>query len=175
MLYQLPGKRVTIAKDCFVAKNAIVVGQVVLGRGSSVWFNAVIRADNDLIQIGAESNIQESAVLHTDAGFQLVVAERVSVGHHATLHGCSVGEGSLIGINSVVLNGAKIGKNCLIGANALVPEGVHIPDGSMVLGSPGKVRRSLTEAEIVSLRESAAHYCAKAQLFKSELKPQTDE
>ncbi len=150
----------------FVASNATVIGSVVIENNASVWFNVVIRGDNDLITVGENSNVQDGSVLHTDAGFPLVIGRNVSVGHKAMLHGCSVGDGSLIGINAVVLNGAVIGRNCLIGANALIPEGKTIPDGSLVLGSPGRVVRNLTPEEIAGLARAAAHYVEKISRYR---------
>ncbi|MFZ2541700.1 MAG: gamma carbonic anhydrase family protein, partial [Gallionella sp.] len=142
----------------FIADNATVIGSVILENNVSVWFNAVLRGDNEPIRIGASSNIQDGAVLHTDPGAPLTVAAYVTVGHQATLHGCTVGEGSLIGIKAVILNHSVIGNNCLIGANTLVTEGKVIPDNSLVIGSPGKVVRTLTGAEIAALHANAVHY-----------------
>ena len=142
----------------FIADSAAVIGSVILEDNVSVWFNAVLRGDNEPIHIGTNSNIQDGAVLHTDMGIPLTVAANVSVGHHAMLHGCTIGEGSLIGIQATILNHSVIGKNCLIGANTLNTEGKVIPDNSLVVGSPGKVVRTLTEAEIAALHANAAHY-----------------
>ena len=144
--------------DGWVAPTAIVLGQVQLGRQVSVWFGAVVRADNSLIRIGHFSNIQENAVLHTDAGIALQIGDYVTVGHKAMLHGCTIGDNSLIGINAVILNRAVIGKNCIIGANALIPEGKVIPDNSVVMGSPGKVVKTVDEQGEAQLRLSALHY-----------------
>ena len=144
--------------DGWVAPTAIVLGQVQLGRQVSVWFGAVVRADNSLIRIGHFSNIQENAVLHTDAGIALQIGDYVTVGHKAMLHGCTIGDNSLIGINAVILNRAVIGKNCIIGANALIPEGKIIPDNSVVMGSPGKVVKTVDEQGEAQLRLSALHY-----------------
>jgi len=155
-----------------LAPSAVVCGEVQIGEGSSVWFNAVIRGDNELITIGENSNVQDGAVLHTDPGFPLTIGSGVTVGHKAMLHGCTIGDNSLVGINAVVLNGATIGRNCLIGANALVTEGKEIPDNSMVLGSPGKVVRELTPEQIEGLRRSAKHYVDNARRFQSGLRPQ---
>ena len=157
--------------DYFVADSAVVIGSVVLEQNASVWFNAVIRGDNDLITIGENSNIQDGSVLHTDGGIQLNIGKNVTVGHKVMLHGCTIGENSLIGINAVVLNGAKIGKNCLIGANALIPEGKEIPDGSLVMGSPGKVVRELGPDQIKGLEMSALHYVENFKRYKKDLKP----
>jgi carbonic anhydrase/acetyltransferase-like protein (isoleucine patch superfamily) len=156
----------------FVADNATLIGSVVLEPNASVWFNAVIRADNDLIVVGEDSNVQDGSVLHTDSGIQLRIGRGVTIGHKVMLHGCSVGDYSLIGINAVVLNGAKIGKHCLIGANSLIPEGAEIPDGSLVIGSPGRVKRSLSDAEKAMLHASAAHYVENAQRYLKALQVQ---
>ena len=149
--------------DGWAAENATVIGQVQLGRQVSVWFGAVIRGDNCKISIGDYSNVQENAVLHTDAGIELKIGNYVTVGHQATLHGCTIGDNSLIGINAVILNNAVIGKNCIIGANALIPEGKVIPDNSLVMGSPGKVMKTLDEQAEFRLKMSAMHY---AEHFK---------
>lgn len=154
----------------FVAHNATVIGSVKLMEKSSIWFNVVIRGDNELITIGPESNIQDGSVLHTDPGIPLTIGRGVTVGHKAMLHGCQVGDYSLIGINAVVLNGAKIGKYCLVGANTLIPEGMEIPDGSMVIGSPGKIRRELSESQKKMLEFSAAHYVKNAERYLAQLK-----
>jgi carbonic anhydrase/acetyltransferase-like protein (isoleucine patch superfamily) len=173
MLYQLGERRVQVeGQGHFIAENATVIGSVVLKEDVSVWFNVVIRGDVDDIVIGARSNIQDGSVLHTDAGFPMHIGEDVTVGHKVMLHGCTIGQGSLIGINAVVLNGAQIGKGCLIGANALVTEGMVIPDGSMVLGSPAKIRRTLSPEEQEGLMLSAAHYVENGHRFAAELKPQ---
>ena len=153
----------------FVAHNATVIGSVKLMKKSSIWFNVVIRGDNELITIGPESNIQDGSVLHTDPGIPLNIGRGVTVGHKAMLHGCQIGDYSLIGINAVVLNGARIGKHCLIGANTLIPEGMEIPDGSMVIGSPGKVRRELNDSQKKMLEFSAAHYVKNAGRYLADL------
>ena len=144
--------------DGWVAPTATVIGQVELGRQVSIWFGAVVRADNCVIRIGNFSNIQENAVLHTDAGIEMDIGEYVTVGHKVMLHGCRIGDNSLIGMNAVILNHAVIGKNCIIGANALIPEGKVIPDNSVVMGSPGKVVKTLDEQGAARLRLSAVHY-----------------
>ncbi len=144
MKYSLGDKHVRLrGEGHFIAPNAAVIGDVTLGENSSVWFSCVLRGDAERIEVGAGSNIQDGAVLHADPGYPMVVGRNVTVGHNAMLHGCTIGDGSLVGINAVVLNGARVGKGCLIGANALVTEGTEVPDGSLVLGSPGKVRSSL--------------------------------
>jgi carbonic anhydrase/acetyltransferase-like protein (isoleucine patch superfamily) len=169
VLLQLDDRRVRAEGDYFVADSARVIGSVLLKQGASVWFNAVLRGDNDLITVGENSNVQDGAVLHTDPGCPLVIGRNVTVGHKVMLHGCEIGDNSLIGINAVILNRAKIGRNCLIGANALITEGKEIPDNSMVLGAPGKVVRELTAQEIEGLARSAAGYVANARRFTTGL------
>jgi carbonic anhydrase/acetyltransferase-like protein (isoleucine patch superfamily) len=173
MIYRLGERSVRAEGEYFIAESAIVIGAVLLKSNASVWFNAVLRGDNDLITIGENSNIQDGSVLHTDPGFPLTIADHVTVGHKVMLHGCTIGSNTLIGINAVVLNGAKIGRNCLIGANALITEGKEIPDNSMVMGSPGKVVRELTADQIASLRASALGYVANARRFKRDLAVQS--
>lgn len=171
MLYKLGDIAVQIkGDDYFVAENATVIGNVVLENNASVWFNAVVRGDNALITIGENSNIQDCSVLHSDEGVPLTIGKNVTVGHKVMLHGCTIGDNSLIGINAVVLNNAKIGKNCLIGANALIPEGKVIPDGSLVMGSPGKVVKELSEQQQAMLLLSADVYVKNFKRYKSELK-----
>ena len=171
MLYRLDTRiPQLIGAGHFIADNAAVIGSVILENNASVWFGAVLRGDNETLYIGENSNIQDGAVLHTDMGAPLNIAANVTVGHHAMLHGCTVGAGSLIGIKAVILNGAVIGKNCLIGANALVTEGKVIPDNSLVLGSPGKVARSLTADEIAAMHANTAHYVENAAHYIAELK-----
>ena len=172
MLFSLGEHKVDLVdEDYFVAANATVIGKVRLEKNSSVWFNAVIRGDIELITVGENSNIQDGAVLHTDLGCPISIGKNVTVGHQAMLHGCKVGDNSLIGINAVVLNGAKIGKNCLIGANALVTENKTIPDGSLVMGSPAKRVKELTNEQIQKLKESAEHYVTRFKKFKKDLSP----
>lgn len=153
----------------WVAPDAQVIGRVTLREDASVWFGAVIRGDNDPIEIGARSNIQDCSVLHTDIGFPLTVGEDVTVGHRVMLHGCTIGDGSLIGIGATVLNGAKIGKNCLIGAHALVTENKEIPDNSMVLGAPAKVVRTLDDDAVAMIRAGSAHYVENWKRFATGL------
>ncbi len=171
MIYELGNERVIQEAGAYVAPSADVIGRVVLRARASVWFQAVLRGDNEAIVIGEESNVQDGSVLHTDPGFPLTVGRQVTVGHKAMLHGCTVGDACLIGINAVVLNGAVIGSHCLIGANALVTQGQQIPDNSLVLGSPGKVIRTLEPDEISRLAVSAQRYVEKARLFREKLKP----
>ncbi|MEM1156042.1 MAG: gamma carbonic anhydrase family protein [Pseudomonadota bacterium] len=173
MKYALGDKTVTlIGEGQFVAPNAAVIGNVTLHANSSIWFSCTLRGDTERIEIGAGSNIQDGTVVHADPGFPMVVGENVTVGHNAMLHGCTIGDGSLIGINAVVLNGAKIGKGCLIGANALVTEGTEIPDGSMVLGSPAKIKKQLSEEQQAMLLLTAEHYVSNAHRYNKELREQ---
>ena len=156
--------------DFWVAPDANVIGKVRLGAGASVWFGATLRGDNEWIDIGAGSNVQENSVLHTDIGFPLTIGRNCTIGHKAILHGCTIGDQSLIGMGAIVLNGAQIGRNCLIGAGALITEGKIIPDNSLVVGAPGKVVRSLTEAEIEGLLASATGYQTNMRRFAKGLK-----
>lgn len=173
MLLQLDDRRVRAeGEEYWVADSAMVMGSVLLRKGASVWFNAVLRGDNDLITIGEYSNIQDGSVLHTDPGCPLVIGANVTVGHKVMLHGCKIGDNTLVGINSVILNNAKIGKNCLIGANTLITEGKEIPDNSMVMGSPGKVVRELTDQQAAGLKMSAQHYWENAMRFRDGLSVQ---
>jgi len=169
MIYSLGDRKVITRGDYWVADNATVIGSVVLEHNASVWFNSVVRGDNDLITIGDGSNIQDSCVLHTDAGIRLTLGRNVTVGHQVMLHGCTVGEGTLIGIKSTILNHVKIGKHCLIGAHTLITEGKEIPDRSLVVGSPGKVVRQLTDQEIERLLENALHYVTNFQRYRLDL------
>ena len=174
MKYRLGDACVETDPQSWTAPNATLIGKVKLEAGANVWFGAVLRGDNELIHIGENSNVQDGTVMPTDMGFPLTLGKGVTVGHNVMMHGCTVGDYSLIGINSVILNGAKIGKYCIIGANALIPEGKEIPDGSLVMGSPGKVVRELTEAQKKMLEASAAHYVHNAQRYARDLVPQDD-
>ncbi len=170
MIYRLGERAPEFRGDEYwVADSATLIGSVVLENNASVWFNAVVRADNDLIVIGENSNVQDGAVLHTDAGIRLIIGRNVTVGHQVMLHGCEIGDNTLIGINSVILNGARIGRNCLVGANTLVTEGKEIPDGSLVMGSPGKVIRQLDDEQIAGLEMSAMHYVENARRYRESL------
>lgn len=171
MIYTLEERAASIHGTCFVADSAVLIGSIVLEQHASVWFHAVLRGDSDLITVGPESNVQDGAVLHTDPGIRLTLGRGVTVGHKAMLHGCEVGDFSLIGIAGVVLNRARIGKNCLIGANALVPEGKHIPDRSLVVGTPGRVVRELTDDEVEALERSARHYVDNGRRYLRALAP----
>ena len=170
MIYELDGRKPLLKGNNYVAPNATVIGSVVLEPGASVWWNVVIRGDNDVITLGENVNVQDGSVLHTDEGIQLTLEKDVSVGHMVQLHGCTVREGSLIGIKAVVLNGAVIGRECLIGANALIPEGKVIPDRSLVVGSPGRVVRTLSEDEVKMIRGIAQHYVDNAARYRTQLK-----
>lgn len=169
-IYELDGVAPVISPSAWVADSAQVMGQVELGEDASIWFGTVVRGDTDRITIGAGSNIQDASVLHADFGSPLTIGANVTVGHQVMLHGCTIGDESLIGIGAVVLNGAKIGKNCLVGAGSLVTEGKEFPDGSMILGSPAKVVRQLSPEQIEGLRQSARHYVLNAQRFRKGLR-----
>lgn len=169
-VYQIDGHSPRIAGDCWIAADANVIGKVVLEEGASVWFCATLRGDNEPIVIGAGSNVQENCVLHTDMGYPLTIGAGCTIGHKAMLHGCTLGENTLIGMGATVLNGARIGRNCLIGANALITEGKEIPDGSLVMGAPGKVVRQLDAAAIEGLRESARHYQHNMRRYRDGLR-----
>ncbi|MBM3356856.1 MAG: gamma carbonic anhydrase family protein [Betaproteobacteria bacterium] len=170
MKYAFEDRRINCKGDYYIAHNATVIGSVVLENNASIWFNCVVRADNDVITIGENSQLQDGCVLHVDPGYPITLGKNVSVGHMAMLHGCTVGDGSLIGIKSVILNGARIGKNCLIGANSLVAEGKEIPDGSLVIGSPGKVVRQLSEEEIRRINSASDHYVQKFKRYRSDFR-----
>ena len=160
-----------LGPDYFIADSAAVIASVTLHPNSSVWFNCVVRGDTDDLVIGENSNIQDGSVLHTDPGIKLRVGRDVTVGHMVMLHGCEIGDNTLVGIKSVVLNGAKIGRNCIIGANTLITEGKEIPDGSLVIGSPGKVVRPLTPPEVRMITLSAQHYVENAKRYRQQLRP----
>ena len=175
MLYTIGKKSVqTPEEDYWVAPNATLVGRVVLKKDSSVWFNAVLRADNEPIIIGEGSNVQDGCVLHTDPGFPIQLDRNVTVGHMVMLHGCEIGEGSLLGIGSIVLNGAKIGSNCLLGAGALIPEGKEIPENSVVMGAPGKIIREVREKDRKMLVSAYQHYINKYKTYRDELRTYKD-
>ena len=166
MIYDLEKNVPEISADSWVAPNAIIIGKVKLEKNSSIWFNAVLRGDIEKIVIGENSNIQDGSVLHTDPGYPLTVGKGVTVGHMVMLHGCEISDDTLIGIGSTILNKAKIGKNCIIGANTLVTENKVIPDNSLVLGSPGKVVRKVTDDEIKVIRENVKHYVTNSKRYK---------
>ena len=169
-LYSLDDHTPAVAASAWVAADAQVIGRVTLGEDSSVWFGAVLRGDSDTLTIGRGSNVQDGSVLHADPGYPLMLGENVTVGHQVMLHGCTVGDGSLIGIQAVVLDGARIGRQCLVGAGALVTRGKVFPDGSLIVGSPAKVSRPLTADEIEGLRRSAEHYVENARRYRNGLK-----
>ncbi|HJW02680.1 MAG TPA: gamma carbonic anhydrase family protein [Azospira sp.] len=170
-LYELGEKKPQLGSDAWIAPNATVIGDVRLGANASIWWNAVLRGDNDPISIGDNSNIQDGSVLHTDEGVPLTIGRDVTVGHLVMLHGCTVGDGSLIGIGSIILNRAVIGKSCIVGANTLIPEGKVFPDRVLIVGSPGKVVRELSDDEVAKLQKSAAHYVDNARRYRQKLTP----
>jgi carbonic anhydrase/acetyltransferase-like protein (isoleucine patch superfamily) len=169
MLFDLDERKPSIHPSCFVADSAQLIGSVALEQEASVWFNCVLRGDNDLLSIGPQSNVQDGTIIHTDSGIQVRVGRAVTIGHRVMLHGCEVGDCSLVGIGAIVLNRAKIGSYCLIGAGALITEGKQIPDGSLVVGAPGRVVRQLSEPERRMLEGSAAHYVQNAERYKQRL------
>lgn len=169
-IYQLGEHTPDIAASAYVTDTATVVGRVTIKDNSSVWFHVAIRGDNEDITIGRNCNLQEGAVLHADPGYPLTLADNVSVGHQAMIHGCSIGEGSLVGIQAIILNGAKIGKNCLVGAGALITEGKEFPDNSLILGAPARAIRTLNEADVANLQRIANSYVERAREFKDKLK-----
>jgi len=172
-LYELDGKAPRFAEEAsnWIAPDAVLIGNVELGRNVGIWFGVVIRGDNEPIAIGADSNVQEHTIMHTDPGFPLTIGEGCTIGHRAMLHGCTIGDNSLIGMGAIVLNGAKIGRNCLVGAGALVTEGREFPDNSLFVGAPAKAVRTLDDAAVERLRASASHYVENARRFKAGLKP----
>jgi carbonic anhydrase/acetyltransferase-like protein (isoleucine patch superfamily) len=170
-LYKLGDDSPMIASSAYIAPNATVVGKVILDENSTVWFGATLRGDNEVIRIGANSNVQDGAVLHTDPGFPLSIGDHVSIGHQAMMHGCTVGEGSLIGIQSIVLNGAVIGKGCLVGAGALITERKTFPDGCLIIGAPAKAVRELTAEERENLLKVAANYAERGVYYRAHFRP----
>lgn len=169
-IYTLADKHPQLAPDAWVAPNATVIGDIRLAAGVSIWWNAVLRGDNDPIEIGANSNIQDGSVLHTDEGVPMRIGANVTVGHMVMMHGCTVGDGSLIGIGSIILNRAVIGRQCIVGANTLIPEGKVFPDRVLIVGSPGKVVRELSDEEVARLAHSAEHYVQNAARYRQELR-----
>lgn len=167
MIIPFNGNTPEIASTAFVAPNATVIGNVFIAEDASVWFQSVLRGDVEAIVVGKGANVQDLAMIHADPGFKADIGEYVTVGHHATVHGCTIGSGSLVGINAVVLNGAKIGKNCIVGANALVPEGMEIPDNSLVVGAPAKVKRTLSDEQVAMVRMGTEHYIQNGARFKA--------
>ncbi|MCC0078843.1 MAG: gamma carbonic anhydrase family protein [Rhodobacter sp.] len=171
MIYALDDLTPEIDADSWVAPDANVIGRVRLGAGASVWFGATLRGDNEWIDVGPGSNVQEGCTLHTDMGYPLVIGRDCTIGHNVILHGCTIGDETLIGMGATVLNGARIGRNCLIGAGALITEGKDIPDGSLVMGAPGKVVRVLDTAAISRLGASARHYQDNMRRYRAGLRP----
>lgn len=169
-LYQLGDDAPQIAPSAYIAESANLIGKVKLEANANIWFDVTIRGDNELITIGENSNVQESCVLHTDPGYPLNVGKNVTIGHQAMLHGCTIGDGALVGIQAVILNGAKIGKNCLVGAGALVTEGKEFPDNSLIIGSPAKAVRTLSEEDIARMHKNTDNYVKRGQLYKVSLK-----
>lgn len=170
MIYTLDTRAPKFLGDYFIAENAAVIGSVTLHHNASVWFGCTVRGDTDELVIGENSNIQDGTVVHTDPGLPLRVGRDVTVGHLCMLHGCDIGDNTLIGIKSVILNRARIGRNCIIGANTLVTEGKEIPDGSVVMGSPGKIVRQVTPDEVAMLKEQAHHYVENARRYRQQLR-----
>lgn len=168
-IYRLGEHVPHVPESAWVADTADVIGRVTLGEDASVWFGAVLRGDTEALSLGARSNAQDGSVLHADPGFPLVIGDDVTIGHQVMLHGCSIGDGSLIGIQAVILNGARIGRQCLVGAGAVVTEGKEFPDGSLILGAPAKAVRQLTPEQLAGLAQSAAHYRANAQRYRRDL------
>ncbi len=171
MIYALGDRSPTISDSCFIAESATVIGSVIVEPNVSIWCNVTIRGDTDRITLHEACNVQDGCVLHTDEGIELSIGPRVTVGHQAMLHGCVIGEGSLIGIGATILNHAVIGKHCLIGAHALVTEGKRIPDRSLVVGTPGRVVKTLSDEDVAQLEDAARHYVHNAERYRSELRP----
>jgi carbonic anhydrase/acetyltransferase-like protein (isoleucine patch superfamily) len=169
-IYQLGADAPQIDPTAWVAESANLIGKVTLGAHATVWYGVTIRGDNERITIGPDSNVQEGTVMHTDMGYPMTLGVGVSIGHMAMLHGCTIGDGALIGIQAVIMNGAKIGKGCLVGAGALVTEGKEFPDNTLILGSPAKAVRTLAEGDVERLREIADGYVARGKLYQAELK-----
>ncbi|WP_077284841.1 gamma carbonic anhydrase family protein [Cognaticolwellia aestuarii] len=171
MIYRLANLVPSVTDSNFIAPNATLIGDVVLGEHASIWFNVVIRADMETVNIGENTNIQDGSILHVDTGFPMTIGRDVTVGHKVMLHGCTIGDNTLIGMNAVVLNGANIGKNCLIGANSLVTENMQVPDGHLVLGSPAKVVKALDDSTRAMFTKSAMHYVENGQRYLTDLAP----
>jgi carbonic anhydrase/acetyltransferase-like protein (isoleucine patch superfamily) len=172
MIYTIGDRKLEIrGQEYFIADNATVIGSVALEDKTSIWFNAVLRGDDALITIGEGSNVQDGSVLHSDPGLPLTLGSYVTIGHMVMLHGCTIGNNSLVGIGAVILNNAKIGNNCLVGAGSLIPEGKEYPDGSLILGTPGRVVRQLTPPELQIIRASAEHYIHNIKRYRNNLKP----
>ncbi len=170
-IYRLHDRQPQVDESAWVAPSASVLGSVELGAESSVWFGAVLRSDTELVRVGRRSNVQDNSVVHADPGFPTTIGEGVTVGHLVMLHGCTIGDGSLIGIGSVILNGARVGQNCLVGARSLITEGKVFPDGSLIMGAPAVVVRPLTPEQIAGLHRAAEHYVANSRRARAELQP----
>ena len=169
-IYQLGEHIPVIDASAYVADSANIIGKAEIGANASIWFDVTIRGDNERITVGENSNVQEGCILHTDPGYPLTIGKNVTIGHQAMLHGCTIAEGSLIGIQAVILNGAKIGKNCLVGAGALITEGKEFPDNSLIIGSPAKAVRTLSDEDIARLHGNTDNYVERGKLFKTQLK-----
>jgi carbonic anhydrase/acetyltransferase-like protein (isoleucine patch superfamily) len=169
-IYELDGNVPRIAASAYVADSAQVIGRVELAEGASIWFGAILRGDNEWMKIGRGSNVQDGSVLHSDPGFPLSLGENVTIGHMVMLHGCTIGDGTLVGIQAVVLNGAKIGRNCLVGAGSLVPEGKEFPDNSLIMGTPAKVVRELSPEQAGRLAHAATHYVENSARYRAGLR-----
>lgn len=169
-IYRLADKSPRLAAGVWIAPNATVIGDVRLAENVSIWWNCVLRGDNDPITVGENSNIQDGSILHTDEGIPLTIGRNVTVGHKVMLHGCTIGDGSLIGMGAIILNGAVIGRNCLIGAGTLIPEGKEIPDDSLVVGSPGRIVQPLSDKHRARIVDAAGHYVETARLYQTQLK-----
>lgn len=169
-IYQLGDHSPSIDPSAYIADSANIIGKADIKANASVWFDVTIRGDNELITVGVGSNVQEGCILHTDPGYPLTIGSNVTVGHQAMLHGCTIAEGSLIGIQAVILNGAKIGKNCLVGAGALITEGKEFPDNSLIIGSPAKAVRTLTDEDVARMHGNTLNYVARGKFFKDNLK-----
>jgi len=169
-IYQLDAAAPDIDSSAYIADSANIIGNVNIGANASIWFDVTIRGDNENITIGENSNVQEGCILHTDPGYPLIIGKNVTVGHQAMLHGCTLGEGALVGIQAVILNGAKIGKNCLVGAGALVTEGKEFPDNSLIIGSPAKAVRTVSDQDLAGMHGNASAYAKRGQFFKANLK-----
>lgn len=175
MLYSVQGREPEVAKSAWIAPSAQVMGQVQVGEEASIWFNVVVRGDSDRIRIGRGSNVQDGTVVHCDPGFPALIGEDVTIGHGCIIHGCQIGDQSLIGMGTIILNGAKIGSRCLVAAGSLIPEGKEFPEGSVLMGRPAKVVRTLGEKEMAMIRRGADVYREKALLYRRELKPAMSE
>jgi carbonic anhydrase/acetyltransferase-like protein (isoleucine patch superfamily) len=169
-IYQLGEHAPEIDPSAYITESANIIGKAKIEANANIWFDVTIRGDNELITVSENSNVQEGCVLHTDPGYPLTIGKNVTIGHQAMLHGCTIGEGSLVGIQAVILNGAKIGQNCLVGAGALVTEGKEFPDNSLIVGAPAKAIRTLTEEDIARIKKNTSNYVKRGQFYKTNLK-----